>query len=83
MLETAPKNIWTGCLPTVHLGCGRHCDPARVKAQSRRKYIFTDQIDQLIREICLSSRDAKTRPSVRLLAKKTGMPHWATCIPND
>ena len=35
----------------------------RVKVQSRRKYIFTDQIDQLIREIYLNHRDAKTRPA--------------------
>ena len=31
----------------------------RVKVQSRRKYVFTDQIDQLIREIYLNQRDAK------------------------
>jgi len=49
----------------------------RVKAQGRRKYIFTDQIDQLIREIYLNHRNAKTRPGIRLLAKKVGMPHWA------
>jgi len=49
----------------------------RVKVRSRRKYIFTDQIDQIIREIYLSQRDAKTRPGIRLLAKKIGMPHWA------
>ena len=49
----------------------------RVKVRSRRKYVFTDQIDQLIREIYLSQRDVKTRPDIRLLAKKVGMPHWA------
>ena len=49
----------------------------RVKVQSRRKYFFTDQIDQLIREIYLRHRDAKARPGIRLLAKKVGMPHWA------
>jgi len=48
-----------------------------VKVQSRRKYVFTDQIDQLIREIYLNHRDAKTRPGIRQLAKKVGMPHWA------
>ena len=59
------------------------CDSAlcvardRGKVQSRRKYLFTDQIDQLIREIYLNQRDAKTRPGIRLLAKKVGMPHWA------
>ncbi len=51
--------------------------PDRVKAQSRRKYIFTDQIDQLIREVYLNHRDAKTRPGIRPLAKKVSMPHWA------
>ena len=49
----------------------------RVKVRSRRKYVFTDQIDQFIREIYLNHRDAKTRPGIRLLAKKVGMPHWA------
>jgi hypothetical protein len=49
----------------------------RGKVQSRRKYVFTDQIDQLIREIYLNHRDAKTRPGTRLLSKKVGMPHWA------
>lgn len=43
----------------------------------RRKYLFTDQIDQLIREIYLNRPDAKTRAGIRLLAKKVGMPHWA------
>jgi hypothetical protein len=52
-------------------------DPGRTKARSRRKYVFTNQIDQLIREIYLNHRDAKTRPGIRLLARKVGMPHWA------
>src|SRR3974377_127413 len=47
------------------------------KARSRRKYVFTDQIDQLIREIYLNHRDAKTGFGIRPLAKKVGMPHWA------
>ena len=51
--------------------------PHHVRVPSRRKYVFTDQIDQLIREIYLNHRDAKTRPGIRLLAKKVGMPHWA------
>ena len=49
----------------------------RVQVQSRRKYVFTDQIDQLIRESYHSRRDEKTRLNIRLLAKKVGMPHWA------
>ena len=77
MQEISPKKICTVCSPTVHLRCGRQCDPARVKALSRRKYAFTDQIDQLIREVYLIPRGAKTRPSIPLLAKRVGMPHWA------
>ena len=49
----------------------------RAKAQSRPKYVFTDQIDQLIREIYLNHRDAKTGLGIPPLAKKVGMPHWA------
>ena len=49
----------------------------RDKAQSRRKHIFTDQIDQLIRAVYLNHRDEKTRFGIRALAKKVGMPHWA------
>jgi hypothetical protein len=49
----------------------------QAQTQSRRKYFFTDQIDQLIREIYLNHRDAKTGFGVRPLAKKVGMPHWA------
>ena len=45
--------------------------------QGRRKYTFTDQIDQFIREAYLSRPDNKTRPGIRLLAKKVGIPHWA------
>ena len=56
------------------LGC---CGDARNNLQGRRKYIFTDQIDQLIREIYLSQRDARTRMGIRPLARKVGMPHWA------
>ena len=53
------------------------CGPGRTKAQSRRKYVFNDQIDQFIREIYLNHRATKTRPGIRLLAKKVGVPHWA------
>jgi hypothetical protein len=52
-------------------------DPGRVKVQSRRKYVFSDQIDQLIRAVYLNHRDAKTRFGTRRLAKKVGIPHWA------
>ena len=49
----------------------------RAKAQSRPKYVFTDQIDQLIREVYLNHRDVKTGFRIRTLANKVGMPHWA------
>ena len=48
-----------------------------VRTTNKRKYAFTDQIDQVIREVYFNHRDAKTRPGIRLLAKKVGMPHWA------
>ena len=35
--------------------------PDHVKVQGRRKYVFTDQIDQLIRESYHNRRDKKTR----------------------
>jgi hypothetical protein len=55
-------------------GCGEN-DAG--KAQRRRKYIFNAQADQLIRQVYLSSRDGKEMSSIRLLAKRLGMPHWA------
>jgi len=64
-------------LRTVHLSNKKSCDSCRTTAQGRRKYNFTDQIDQRIREIYQNHPDAKTRPGIRLLAKKVGMPHWA------
>ena len=62
---------------TVHLTQVACCGPGRSKGLNRRKYVFTDQIDQIIREIYLNHRNAKTRPGIPLLAKKVGMPHWA------
>jgi hypothetical protein len=59
------------CKPTL---CVAH---DLVKVRSRRKYVFTDQIDRLIRESYHNRRDAKTRFNIRPLAKKVGMPHWA------
>ena len=64
-------------LPTVHSRNEKSCNSYRTTVQGRRKYIFTDQIDQRIREIYQNHPDAKTRHGVRLLAKKVGMPHWA------
>jgi hypothetical protein len=71
MEQLYPSQSQPVCPATL---CVAH-DP--VKVRSRRKYVFTDQIDQLIREIYLNQRDAKTRSGIRLLSKKVGMPHWA------
>lgn len=58
--------------------CGFNPIDARgARPQRRRKYPFPDQIDQLIRELYLSRPDSKTRPGIRALAKKVGIPHWA------
>jgi hypothetical protein len=48
-----------------------------IKSRSRRKYVFTNQIDELIRAVYLDRPGAKTRPGIRVLAKKVGIPHWA------
>ena len=49
----------------------------RVKVQSRREYVFTDQIDQLIREIYLKRRDVKARPGSGEADRSTGFsPDW-------
>jgi hypothetical protein len=48
-----------------------------IKSRSRRKYVFTNQIDGLIRAIYLDRPGAKTRPGIRVLAKKVGIPRWA------
>ena len=77
MEEMTIQNIRLDCSPTVHLTLGKYRDTTRANIRSHRKYIFTDQIDQLVREIYLNPPRAKTRPGIRLLAKKVGMPHWA------
>ena len=43
----------------------------------RRRYVFTDQIDQLIRGIYLNRPAARKLLGIRPLAKRIGMPHWA------
>ena len=50
----------------------------RGKVQSRRKYVFTDQIDQLIQGAYLNHRDANTGFGIRALAKKVGIPALGT-----
>ncbi len=55
------------------------CDGRSVgnKAKRRRKYVFTAQIDERIREIYLHHPNAKSRPGIRQLADQVGIPHWA------
>src|SRR5271166_4735325 len=77
MEEISMQKARAGSSQTVHLRQVACCDPCLTKVRSRHKYVFTDQIDQLIREIYLNHRGAKTRPGIRPLAKKIGMPHWA------
>ncbi len=77
MEETYPGKNCETCPTTIHLKYGKYCDPCRAKIRCKRKYAFSDQIDQRIREIYLNHPDAKTRPGTRLLAKKVGIPHWA------
>ena len=77
MQQTPIQQMSLHSLRTVHLSNKKSCDSCRTTAQGRRKYNFTDQIDQRIREIYQNHPDAKTRPGIRLLAKKVGMPHWA------
>ena len=77
MEQTSASTISTDLSSTDSLRPVRRFDASRCYVQSRRKYIFTDQIDQLIRETYLNHRDAKARPGIQLLAKKVGIPHWA------
>jgi hypothetical protein len=77
MEEISMERARAGSSYTVHLRQVACCDPCLTKVQSRRQYVFNDQIDQLIREIYLNHRDAKTRLGIRPLAKKVGMPPWA------
>jgi hypothetical protein len=51
-------------------------DAVPPKLKRLRKYVFTSEIDQLIREVYLRNPEAKTRPGIRLLARKVGIPHW-------
>jgi Helix-turn-helix domain len=77
MQATDPGKRCATCPTTIHLKYGKYCDPCRAKVRRERKYLFTDQIDRLIREIYLSHPGTKTRPGIRMLAKKVGIPHWA------
>ena len=63
MEQLYPSQSHPVCTPTLCVA------PHHVRVPSRRKYVFTDQIDHLIREIYLSPPKAKTRPGIRLLAE--------------
>ena len=43
----------------------------------RRKYVFTERLDQCIREIYLQNPHSRNRPSIPQLANQIGIPHWA------
>src|SRR5271157_2133877 len=73
MEQLYPSQFRPSCPAAIRVST----EQGRTKVRSRRKYVFNDQIDQLIREIYLSHRDAKKRPRVRLLAMRVGVPHWA------
>ncbi len=77
MEEMTIQNKRLDCSPSVLFTLGKCRDTSDTKTPGHRKYIFTDQIDQLVREIYLDAPSAKSRPGIRLLAKKVGMPHWA------
>src|SRR6266568_6018236 len=69
--------VETAALPSVSLPAIDDCDAAGKRVRHRRKFVFTAQIDQRIREIYLSHPNAKTRPGIRQLAEQVGIPHWA------
>ena len=64
-------------LPSISIKPIRIGDPLGSKTRRRRKYVFTAQIDQRIREIYLHHHNAKSRPGIRKLADQVGIPHWA------
>jgi hypothetical protein len=47
------------------------------RRSSGRKYVFTERLDQAIREIYLQNARSRMRPGVRQLASQIGIPHWA------
>src|SRR5207302_10690768 len=78
IMEAAPiKKIGGECAPPLHQWYRKPPETYRAKAKGRPKYLFTNQIDQFIRAIYLNHPGARTRPGIRMLAKKVGIPHWA------
>src|SRR5437899_761823 len=64
-------------LPSVSLPPINDCEATDKGVRRGRKYLFTAQIDQRIRELYLSHPNAKPRPAIRQLAEQVGIPHWA------
>jgi hypothetical protein len=64
-------------VPSARNLLGPNADPIGNMARRRRQYIFTPQLDDRIREIYVSHPGAKTRPGIRQLADRTGIPRWA------
>jgi len=78
IMEVSPiKKIGAKCAPPLHQRFREQPERHWAKSQGRRKYLFTDQIDEFVREIYLNHPGARTRPGIRMLAKKVGIPHWA------
>ncbi len=77
MEETTLEKVPASISRSSHLRHVDCYDLDSAKGNRRRKYIFTDQIDQLIREIYLNRRESKNHACIPLLSKKVGMPHWA------
>src|SRR5271166_7109351 len=73
MEQLYPSQYRPTCPATIRVGSDRRSP----KVLTRLKYIFTDQTDQLVREIYLNPRDANMCHGIPLLAKRVGMPHWA------
>ena len=67
----------TPALPSLSSPLINDCDATGKRVRRRRKYGFSAQIDQRIREIYLGHPNAKTRPGIRHLAEQVGIPHWA------
>jgi len=64
-------------VPAVLSADMEQVDAVHPKLKRLRKYVFTSEIDQLIKEVYLRNPGAKTRPGIRMLARKVGIPHWA------
>jgi hypothetical protein len=71
------RKMGGNCARPPHQRYSDVAETQRAGGKPRRKYLFTDQIDQFIREIYRSHPGAKTRPGIHMLAKKVDMPEWA------